>query len=59
MRYPKDHGQQTRTRIVEKASYGLRQNGVDGLSVADLMKLAGLTHGGFLRPFQVTRRFGR
>ena len=52
MRYPKDHGQQTRTRIVENASYGLRQNGVDGLSVADLMKLAGLTHGGFYAHFK-------
>jgi len=52
MRYPKDHGQQTRRRIVENASYGLRQNGVDGLSVADLMKLAGLTHGGFYAHFK-------
>jgi len=47
MRYPKDHGQQTRKRIVENASYGLRQNGADGLSVVDLMKLADLTHGSF------------
>jgi TetR/AcrR family transcriptional repressor of nem operon len=52
MRYPKDHGQQTRRRIVENASYGLRQNGVDGLSVTDLMKLAGLTHGGFYAHFK-------
>jgi TetR/AcrR family transcriptional regulator, transcriptional repressor for nem operon len=47
MRYPKDHGQQTRRRIVENAYYGLRQNGADGLSVVDLMKLADLTHGSF------------
>jgi TetR/AcrR family transcriptional repressor of nem operon len=52
MRYPKDHGQQTRRRIVENASYGLRQNGADGLSVVDLMKLAGLTHGSFYAYFK-------
>jgi hypothetical protein len=34
MRYPKDQGQQTRRRIVENASYGLRQTGADGLSDA-------------------------
>jgi TetR/AcrR family transcriptional repressor of nem operon len=51
MRYPKDHGQQTRRRIVENASYGLRQNGADGLSVVDLMKLADLTHGSFYAYF--------
>src|SRR6266567_4502439 len=47
MRYPKDHGQQTRKRIVENASYGLCQNGAHALSVVDLMKLADLTHGSF------------
>src|SRR3981189_2507220 len=47
----KGHGLQTRSRIVEKASYGLRQNGADGGSVVDLMKLAGLTHGGFYSHF--------
>ena len=51
MRYVKGHGLQTRSRIVENASYGLRQNGADGVSVADLMKLAGLTHGGFYSHF--------
>jgi hypothetical protein len=43
MRYVKGHGLQTRSRIVENASYGLRQNGADGVSVADLMRLAGLS----------------
>src|SRR3981081_4050905 len=52
MRYVKGHGLQTRCRIVEEASYGLRQVGVDGMSVADLMKLAGLTHGGFYSHFE-------
>jgi TetR/AcrR family transcriptional repressor of nem operon len=52
MRYVKGHGQQTRGRIVEEASHGLRQAGFDGMSVADLMKLAGLTHGGFYAHFE-------
>ena len=51
MRYVKGHGLQTRSRIVENASYGLRQSGAEGMSVADLMKLAGLTHGGFYSHF--------
>jgi TetR/AcrR family transcriptional regulator, transcriptional repressor for nem operon len=52
MRYVKGHGLQTRSRIVEQASHGLRQAGFDGMSVADLMKLAGLTHGGFYVHFE-------
>ncbi len=51
MRYVKGHGLQTRNRIVENASYGLRESGADGLSVVDLMKLVGLTHGGFYSHF--------
>ena len=51
MRYVKGHGQQTRNRIVENASYGLRQSGAEGMSVVDLMKLVGLTHGGFYSHF--------
>ena len=51
MRYEKGHGQQTRNRIVENASYGLRQSGADGMSVVELMKLVGLTHGGFYSHF--------
>jgi TetR/AcrR family transcriptional regulator, transcriptional repressor for nem operon len=52
MRYVESHRRQTHNRIVEKASHGLRQKGVKGLSVADLMKLAGLTHGGFYNHFE-------
>ncbi|WP_315705798.1 MULTISPECIES: TetR/AcrR family transcriptional regulator [unclassified Bradyrhizobium] len=51
MRYAKDHKRQTHNRIVEHASYGLRQTGAQALSVPDLMKLAGLTHGGFYSHF--------
>ena len=51
MRYVEDHRRQTHDRIVENASYGLRQKGAEGLSVVELMKLAGLTHGGFYHHF--------
>jgi TetR/AcrR family transcriptional repressor of nem operon len=37
--------------IVAKAATMLRERGIDGLSVADLMQAAGLTHGGFYRHF--------
>jgi TetR/AcrR family transcriptional regulator, transcriptional repressor for nem operon len=51
MRYVEDHRRRTHSRIVENASYGLRLKGAEGLSVVDLMKLAGLTHGGFYNHF--------
>src|SRR5258708_33429929 len=51
MRYVENHRRQTHSRIVENASYGLRERGAKGLSVVDLMKLAGLTHGGFYNHF--------
>jgi TetR/AcrR family transcriptional repressor of nem operon len=51
MRYVENHRRQTRSRIVENASYGLRQKGAEGLSVVELMKLVGLTHGGFYNHF--------
>lgn len=38
-------------RIVKVASTQFRELGVDGIGVADLMKEAGLTHGGFYRHF--------
>jgi len=38
-------------RIVKAAAARIRRDGVDGLGVADLMREAGLTHGGFYRHF--------
>ncbi len=38
-------------RIVRVAADRFREAGVDGIGVADLMKDAGLTHGGFYRHF--------
>lgn len=37
--------------IVAKAAIMLKERGIDGLSVADIMQAAGLTHGGFYRHF--------
>lgn len=38
-------------RIVAIAAKRVREKGLDGISIADLMKDAGLTHGGFYRHF--------
>lgn len=38
-------------RIVRAAAARFREVGVDGIGLADLMKQAGLTHGGFYRHF--------
>ena len=51
MRYSKEHKQETHDRIVRKASVRLREKGAHGVGVADLMKEAGLTHGGFYAHF--------
>jgi TetR/AcrR family transcriptional repressor of nem operon len=41
----------THDRILDIAAAQIRREGVDSLSVAELMKQAGLTHGGFYRHF--------
>lgn len=51
MRYSREHKQETHDRIVRKASVRLREKGAHGIGVADLMKGAGLTHGGFYAHF--------
>ena len=51
MRYSKEHKRETHARIVKKASVRLREKGAHGIGVADLMKEAGLTHGGFYAHF--------
>jgi TetR/AcrR family transcriptional repressor of nem operon len=50
--WPDDHKQQTRDRIVDAAATALRANGIDGVSIADIMAEAGLTHGGFYAHFK-------
>jgi TetR/AcrR family transcriptional repressor of nem operon len=51
MRYSKEHKLETHARIVKKAAVRLREKGAHGIGVADLMKEAGLTHGGFYAHF--------
>jgi TetR/AcrR family transcriptional repressor of nem operon len=52
MRYSREHKLETHARIVKKASVRLREKGAHGIGVADLMKDAGLTHGGFYAHFE-------
>lgn len=41
----------SRQRILDAAGKLFRENGVDGASVGDIMREAGMTHGGFYRHF--------
>ena len=43
--------QQNRERVIDEAARLFRERGVQGVSVADLMAAAGLTHGGFYKRF--------
>lgn len=52
MRYPEEHKESVRARIVEQAAVALRESGIDGLGIPALMKRAGLTHGGFYCHFK-------
>jgi TetR/AcrR family transcriptional repressor of nem operon len=45
------HKERTRARILEEAASAMRTSGAEGISVAALMKRAGLTHGGFYAHF--------
>jgi len=47
VRYPKGHVDATRKRILKTASKRFRKEGLERAGIADLMKAAGLTHGGF------------
>ncbi|MET0442180.1 MAG: TetR/AcrR family transcriptional regulator [Casimicrobiaceae bacterium] len=51
MRVSKEQAAESRERILDVASKLFREHGLDGIGVADLMKNAGLTHGGFYGHF--------
>jgi TetR/AcrR family transcriptional repressor of nem operon len=51
MRVSKEQAAENRRRVVEVASALFRERGFNGIGVADLMKEAGLTHGGFYGQF--------
>lgn len=52
MRYPPDHKDQVRPRIVEAAGRRFRLSGYDGASAGDLMAEAGLTTGALYSQFR-------
>ncbi len=51
MKVSREQAAQNRERVLEVAAEQFRQKGFDGISVADVMKQAGLTHGGFYGQF--------
>src|SRR5437762_11734498 len=51
MKVSREQAAQNRERIVEAAARLFRERGFEGIGVADLMKEAGLTHGGFYGHF--------
>lgn len=51
MRYPANHKITTRRRIIVAASAAFRERGVAGTGVDEVMRRAGLTHGGFYAHF--------
>lgn len=50
-RTPRSRKEATHERIVEVAARAIRRSGYGGTGVADIMKEAGLTHGGFYAHF--------
>src|SRR5215471_2486268 len=51
MRVSREKFAESRKRILEAAATLFRETGFDGIGLADLMKAAGLTHGGFYGHF--------
>lgn len=51
MKVSREQATENRERIVQVAAKLFRERGFDGIGVADLMKAAGLTHGGFYGHF--------
>jgi len=52
MRVTKEVAAQNRRRILETATQLFKARGIDNVSVADLTKAAGFTHGGFYNHFE-------
>jgi TetR/AcrR family transcriptional regulator, transcriptional repressor for nem operon len=52
MRYSQSHKDETHTKLLKIAGRMLREKGPENLAVADVMKEAGLTHGGFYAHFK-------
>ncbi|AUG53429.1 TetR/AcrR family transcriptional regulator [Thalassospira marina] len=52
MRVSREQAAENRLRILQVASQLFREKGFDGIGVVDIMKAAGLTHGGFYGHFK-------
>jgi TetR/AcrR family transcriptional repressor of nem operon len=52
MRYPPEHKHATRRRILEAAGQAFRERGLAETGVDEVMRRAGLTHGGFYAHFR-------
>ena len=51
MRKSREEAAETRKRIVRAAACKFREKGIGATGLGDLMKAAGLTHGGFYKHF--------
>ncbi|MCA8212610.1 TetR/AcrR family transcriptional regulator [Burkholderia cepacia] len=51
MKISKEQARENRDRVVETAARLFRERGFDGVGVAELMRAAGFTHGGFYNHF--------
>lgn len=52
MRVSREKKAENHDQVIATAARLLREHGLDGIGVADIMKAAGLTHGGFYRHFE-------
>jgi TetR/AcrR family transcriptional repressor of nem operon len=52
MKVSREQAAENRERVIEVASRLFREHGLDGIGIADVMKAAGLTHGGFYGQFR-------
>jgi TetR/AcrR family transcriptional regulator, transcriptional repressor for nem operon len=52
MRVSREKAMESREQVIGTAARLLRERGFDGIGVADIMKAAGMTHGGFYRHFE-------
>ncbi|HEX7781865.1 MAG TPA: TetR/AcrR family transcriptional regulator [Sphingobium sp.] len=48
----RDQAALNRDRVIDTGARLFRQKGLDGISIADLMKASGMTHGGFYGQFE-------
>lgn len=51
MKVSREQAEANRARVIEIASHAFQSAGLEGVSIADIMKQSGLTHGGFYGAF--------